>query len=64
MQIPHVNRTDYQLIDISEDGFVWLLLVLFDCFGCDFYFAVHCLVSVSVSVSDFVVADVIGEFAD
>ncbi|KAH9606984.1 hypothetical protein KSS87_013759 [Heliosperma pusillum] len=23
--IPHVNRTDYQLIDISEDGFVSLL---------------------------------------
>lgn len=22
MQVPHVNRTDYQLIDISEDGFV------------------------------------------
>lgn len=21
-QVPHVNRTDYQLIDISEDGFV------------------------------------------
>ena len=20
--VPHVNRTDYQLIDISEDGFV------------------------------------------
>ena len=35
---------------------------VFDCFGCDFYFTVHC--EVSVSVSDFVVADVIGEFAD
>jgi hypothetical protein len=23
-QVPHVNRTDYQLIDISEDGFVSL----------------------------------------
>ncbi|XP_060973742.1 eukaryotic translation initiation factor 5A isoform X1 [Cannabis sativa] len=23
--VPHVNRTDYQLIDISEDGFVSLL---------------------------------------
>ena len=23
LQVPHVNRTDYQLIDISEDGFVW-----------------------------------------
>ncbi|KAL8262718.1 hypothetical protein R6Q59_024067, partial [Mikania micrantha] len=23
--VPHVNRTDYQLIDISEDGFVGLL---------------------------------------
>ena len=22
LQVPHVNRTDYQLIDISEDGFV------------------------------------------
>lgn len=21
-QVPHVTRTDYQLIDISEDGFV------------------------------------------
>ena len=21
-QVPHVNRSDYQLIDISEDGFV------------------------------------------
>ena len=25
LQVPHVNRTDYQLIDISEDGFVRLL---------------------------------------
>ncbi|GKG54252.1 eukaryotic translation initiation factor 5A-2, partial [Tanacetum coccineum] len=25
MQVPHVTRTDYQLIDISEDGFVSLL---------------------------------------
>ncbi|CAA2975779.1 eukaryotic translation initiation factor 5A-2 [Olea europaea subsp. europaea] len=25
LQVPHVNRTDYQLIDISEDGFVSLL---------------------------------------
>lgn len=24
MQVPHVTRTDYQLIDISEDGFVRL----------------------------------------
>ncbi|GJW53458.1 eukaryotic translation initiation factor 5A [Tanacetum coccineum] len=24
-KVPHVNRTDYQLIDISEDGFVSLL---------------------------------------
>ncbi|CAL9170503.1 unnamed protein product [Musa hybrid cultivar] len=24
--VPHVNRTDYQLIDISEDGFVSLLM--------------------------------------
>ncbi|XP_020259462.1 eukaryotic translation initiation factor 5A-2-like [Asparagus officinalis] len=23
--VPHVNRTDYQLIDVSEDGFVSLL---------------------------------------
>ena len=23
-QVPHVNRVDYQLIDISEDGFVSL----------------------------------------
>jgi hypothetical protein len=22
LQVPHVNRTEYQLIDISEDGFV------------------------------------------
>lgn len=22
LQVPHVSRTDYQLIDISEDGFV------------------------------------------
>ena len=22
VQVPHVSRTDYQLIDISEDGFV------------------------------------------
>lgn len=27
LQVPHVNRTEYQLIDISEDGFVsWILL--------------------------------------
>lgn len=26
-QVPHVNRTDYQLIDISEDGFVSCFLV-------------------------------------
>ncbi|CAN1313888.1 Eukaryotic translation initiation factor 5A-3 [Linum perenne] len=25
-QVPHVNRTDYQLIDISEDGFVSIIL--------------------------------------
>ncbi|WVZ90338.1 hypothetical protein U9M48_036647 [Paspalum notatum var. saurae] len=25
MSVPHVNRTEYQLIDISEDGFVSLL---------------------------------------
>ncbi|KAL9993563.1 putative translation elongation factor IF5A, nucleic acid-binding protein [Helianthus debilis subsp. tardiflorus] len=25
MYVPHVSRTDYQLIDISEDGFVSLL---------------------------------------
>lgn len=24
-QVPHVNRTDYQLIDISEDGYVCVL---------------------------------------
>ncbi|KAF5742077.1 eukaryotic translation initiation factor 5A [Tripterygium wilfordii] len=24
-EVPHVNRTDYQLIDISKDGFVSLL---------------------------------------
>lgn len=24
LQVPHVNRVDYQLIDISEDGFVSL----------------------------------------
>lgn len=30
LQVPHVNRTDYQLIDISEDGFVsyFFLIVL------------------------------------
>ena len=28
IQVPHVNRTDYQLIDISEDGFVCHLLLL------------------------------------
>lgn len=27
LQVPHVNRTDYQLIDISEDGFVSFLLL-------------------------------------
>ncbi|KAG2668268.1 hypothetical protein I3760_15G152200 [Carya illinoinensis] len=26
MQVPHVSRTDDQLIDISEDGFVSLLM--------------------------------------
>lgn len=26
LQVPHVNRTDYQLIDISEDGFVCLFV--------------------------------------
>ena len=31
LQVPHVNRTDYQLIDISEDGFVWKIF-LFDYF--------------------------------
>lgn len=36
LQVPHVTRTDYQLIDISEDGFVCLhimvyFLVLFFC---------------------------------
>jgi translation initiation factor 5A len=25
VQVPHVNRVEYQLIDISEDGFVRLL---------------------------------------
>jgi translation elongation factor P/translation initiation factor 5A len=25
MQVPHVTRTEYQLIDISEDGYVCLL---------------------------------------
>lgn len=30
IQIPHVNRTDYQLIDISEDGFV-CSICLFAC---------------------------------
>ncbi|GMP80522.1 hypothetical protein CsSME_00035587 [Camellia sinensis var. sinensis] len=25
LHVPHVTRTDYQLIDISEDGFVSLL---------------------------------------
>lgn len=29
LQVPHVNRTDYQLIDISEDGFVWCFLIWF-----------------------------------
>lgn len=38
-QVPHVNRSDYQLIDISEDGFVrhlsftaehWIILTLFE----------------------------------
>lgn len=33
LQVPHVNRTDYQLIDISEDGFV-RCFTLFDCFFC------------------------------
>lgn len=33
--MPHVNRTDYQLIDISEDGFVSTLFLwsLFDLLG-------------------------------
>ena len=31
LQVPHVNRTDYQLIDISEDGFV-LKIFFFDYF--------------------------------
>lgn len=26
LQVPHVNRTDYQLIGISEDGFVSIYL--------------------------------------
>ena len=26
--VPHVNRTDYQLIDISEDGFVSFAIYL------------------------------------
>ena len=26
-QVPHVNRTDYQLIDISEDGFVCSIFI-------------------------------------
>lgn len=26
LQVPHVNRTEYQLIDISEDGFVSFIL--------------------------------------
>ena len=26
VQVPHVNRVEYQLIDISEDGFVRLLI--------------------------------------
>ena len=30
LQVPHVNRTDYQLIDISEDGFVSFCSLL-DC---------------------------------
>jgi hypothetical protein len=25
LQVPHVDRTEYQLIDISEDGYVCLL---------------------------------------
>lgn len=25
VQVPHVDRTEYQLIDITEDGFVRLL---------------------------------------
>lgn len=28
LQVPHVNRTDYQLIDISEDGFVSFAIYL------------------------------------
>lgn len=28
LQVPHVNRTDYQLIDISEDGFVRVSFML------------------------------------
>lgn len=32
LQVPHVNRTDYQLIDISEDGFVCLSPIFFVCF--------------------------------
>lgn len=28
LQVPHVNRTDYQLIDISEDGFVCAFIPL------------------------------------
>jgi len=41
LQVPHVNRTDYQLIDISEDGFVcshtFILIVCF-CFYLRFFF--------------------------
>lgn len=29
LQVPHVNRTDYQLIDISEDGFVSSFIQMF-----------------------------------
>lgn len=46
LQVPHVNRTDYQLIDISEDGFVSLYLWLVDWFFCKLnyvaLFLFHC----------------------
>ena len=54
LQVPHVNRTDYQLIDISEDGFVcsYTFILFFKkksfsfsffSFWLDFYALIWCL---------------------
>ena len=51
-QVPHVNRTDYQLIDISEDGFVSYLL----CFSNEiqFMYPIKCLMQSSGGPISFV----------